>query len=124
KGDGTLYLLVTRTGAPAQLFRNVSPKQGHWLLVRAVDPALGGRDAYGAEVTVRAASRRWKRWLNPGYSYQCSNDPRVHFGLGSAEHVEEVHIVWPDGSEETFPALAADQAVTLHKGKGRAVRSP
>ena len=82
-GDGALDLLVTTVAGPARLYRNVAPDRGHWLLVRAVDPALH-RDAYGAEVTVEAGDRRCGRWINPGTSYLCSNDPRAHFGLGPA----------------------------------------
>jgi hypothetical protein len=120
-GDGALDLLVTAVAEPARLYRNVAPRRGHWLMVRAVDPALGGRDAYGAEVTVRAGDRSWRRWLNPGYSYLCSNDPRAHFGLGSAGHVDLLQVIWPDGSEEVFPGRPADQAVVLRKGEGQAL---
>ena len=87
-GDGALDLVVTCIGGKARVYRNVAPNRGHWLLVRAVDPDLGGRDAYGAEVTVKAEGRRWLRLINPGYSYLCSNDPRAHFGLGKAEKVD------------------------------------
>ncbi len=45
--DGALDLLVTSVAGPARLYRNVAPKRGHWLMIRAVDPALGGRDCYG-----------------------------------------------------------------------------
>src|SRR6185503_18398860 len=48
--DGDLDLLATTTGGPAKLYRNVAPRRGHWLSMRVIDPALGGRDAYGAEV--------------------------------------------------------------------------
>jgi len=118
-GDGALDLLVTRIGASAQLFRNVAPGRGHWLIVRAIDPVLGGRDAYGAEITVRAGSRRWKRWLQPGFSYLCSNDARAHFGLGSISKVNAIHVAWPDGSDETFVGPPVDQVVVLRKGMGR-----
>jgi enediyne biosynthesis protein E4 len=117
-GDGALDLLVTTVAGPARLYRNVAPGRGHWLLVRAIDPALK-RDAYGAEITVQAGSRRWMRWVNPGYSYLCSNDPRAHFGLGSAQRVDAIHVVWPDGTEESFPECAADQIVVLHRGEGK-----
>src|SRR5262249_20762580 len=69
--DGALDLLVTTVAGPARLYRNVAPNRGHWLLVRAVDPRFGGRDAHGAEVTVRAGERRWVRLVNPAYSYLC-----------------------------------------------------
>src|SRR5262249_28094775 len=46
--DGALDLLVTQVNGPARLLRNVAPKAGRRLTVRAVDPALK-RDAYGAK---------------------------------------------------------------------------
>jgi hypothetical protein len=116
--DGALDLLVTAIAGPARLFRNVAPKRGHWLTVRVVDPARK-RDAYGAEISVQAGARRWMRCINPAYSYLCSNDPRAHFGLGAAERVDRIDVVWPDGTEETFPGQAADQAVLLRKGGGK-----
>jgi hypothetical protein len=117
-GDGALDLLVTTVAGRARLYRNVAPGRGHWLLVRALDPALK-RDAYGAEVTVRAGGRRWRRWLSPGSSYLCSNDPRAHFGLGQAERVDAVEVRWPDGSAEVFPGCGADRVVVLRKGSGK-----
>jgi hypothetical protein len=120
-GDGAVDLLVTSISRPARLFRNVAPQRGHWLQVRALDPALR-RDAYGAEITVVAGERRWKRWLNPGSSYLCSNDPRVHFGLGSAARADSIELLWPDGLREVFPGYPADQTLVLRKGDGRGVR--
>ena len=117
-GDGALDLVVTTAGGKARLYRNVAPERGHWLLIRAVDPQLGGRDAYGAEVRVRAMGRHWLRVINPASSYLCSNDVRAHFGLGAAEHVEAIDIRWPDGTAESFPGCRADQKIVLSKGKG------
>ncbi len=115
---GALDLLVTEAAGRARLFRNVAPRQGHWLEVSAVDPACGGRDAYGAVITARAGSQRWVRWLNPGYSYLTSNDPRVHFGLGGVNHIDSLHVVWPDGSEEDYPGQAADRPIRVVRGQG------
>src|SRR5262249_21392452 len=44
--DGTVDLVITTVAGPARLYRNIAPRRGHWLLVRALDPALK-RDAYG-----------------------------------------------------------------------------
>jgi hypothetical protein len=117
-GDGALDLLVTRVGGPVRLYRNVAPNRGHWLMVRALDPSLGGRDAYNAEITVEAGGCRWKGLIQPAYSYLCSNDPRVHFGLGSVSQVDAIRVVWPDGSKESFAGGAADRALVLKKGAG------
>lgn len=116
--DGALDLLVMNTAGPAKLFRNVAGRRGHWLTLRAVEPAHGGRDAYGAEITVEAGGRRWWRLLQPGTGYLVSHDPRVHFGLGSIAVVDRIRVLWPDGSEENFPGTAADRIVVLKKGAG------
>jgi hypothetical protein len=117
-GDGAQDLLVTAIGGRARLYRNVAPKRGHWLTVRAFDPGLK-RDAYGAEVRVVAGARTRAAWLHPAESYLCSSEPVSHFGLGQADRVESVEVTWPDGTRETFPGGAADRRVEIRKGKGR-----
>ncbi|MBM3833835.1 MAG: CRTAC1 family protein [Verrucomicrobia bacterium] len=118
--DGGLDFVVTRIAASARVYRNVAPR-GHWLIVRVVEPKFGARDAYGAEVTINAGGRRQTVWVNPSQSYLCSNDPRAHFGLGAATQVEDIQVIWPDGSEEKFPGVTADQIITLRKGSGQTV---
>ena len=118
-GDGAIDLLATCVGGKARLFRNVAPRRGHWLLVKALDPRHGGRLAYGAEVTVDVGPRRFLGWINAASSYLCSSDPRAHFGLGTAERADAVHVRWPDGDDETFPPVPTDQVLTLVKGRGR-----
>jgi hypothetical protein len=119
KHSGALDLLVTNVGGRARLYRNVAPRAGHWLLVRAVDGEHGGRDAYGAVVTVRAGKKKWVRWVNPGSSYLSSNDPRAHFGLGPVTRVDAIDVRWPDGKTQTFPGTNVDRSLRLVKKKSR-----
>jgi hypothetical protein len=115
--DGGLDLVLTTVANRARLYRNVAPARGHWLLVRALDPRLD-RDAYGAEVRVRVGDRRWLRIINPGDSFQCSSDPRAHFGLGESARFDAVHVLWPDGLAEVFPGGAANRLLVLRRGEG------
>ncbi len=118
--DGGLDLVVTNVAAAARVYRNVAVGRGHWLIVRAVDPALGGRDAYGAVITVEAGGRRASRWYNPGSSYLSSNDPRAHFGLGKAGRIDALEVLWPDGTVEIFPGQEVDRVIAVRKGEGKA----
>jgi hypothetical protein len=120
RNDGALDLLVTAIAGPARVYRNAVPQRGHWLGVRAIDPALR-RDAYGAEITVHIGDRRWLRSVNPGYSYLCSNDPRVLFGLGKDTQIDQIDVIWPDGMEEFFSGPPVDQYLELRKGEGKKV---
>jgi hypothetical protein len=81
--------------------------------VRAVDPQHGGRDAYGAVVTVVAGQKRWLRDINPAYSYLSSGDPRAHFGLGKVTTIDRIEVRWPDGTKESFPGGSVNREVTL-----------
>src|SRR5262249_34150394 len=116
-GNGRIDLLATYTHGPARLYRNIAPDPGHWLLVRVVVPEWN-RDAYGAEVNVSAGGKQQTRWIQPGSSYLCSNDPRAHFGLGNADRVDSIRIAWPDGSCGAVPGSYADRRLTLRKGEG------
>jgi hypothetical protein len=123
-GDGALDLLVTSVAGRARLFRNVARDRGHWIMFRAIDPALGGRDAYGAQIEFEAGGRKRVGWINPGSSYASSNDPRAHFGLGGATRIEGLHVLWPDGAGEDFPGIAADHLVILRRGEGTLRSTP
>jgi hypothetical protein len=118
ENDGAPDLLLIGLAGPARLLRNVAVPRGHWLGVRAVDPALGHRDAYGAEIVVQAGGRRWWRLVQPAYSYASSNDPRVQVGLGPVGTVDTIQVRWPDGLEERFPGGPADRYLTLRRGSG------
>jgi hypothetical protein len=117
--DGAFDLLALSTGGPARVLRNIAPRRGHWLQIRAVDPVHGGRDAYGAEITLEGGGRRWWRLVQPGYSYLVSNDPRAHFGLGPVATVDRIHVVWPDGVAEVFPGGPADRLIIVRQGTGK-----
>ncbi len=117
--DGDVDLVAATTGGRILLLDNVAPRRGHWITVRAVDPALK-RDAIGAVVTLSAGGRTWQRQVQPSSSYLTSHDPRVHFGLGNADGVDFLDVAWPDGVAERFPGGAVDRVVELRRGEGLA----
>lgn len=116
--DGAPDLVLAGIAGPATLYRNVAPRAGRWVTLRLVDPAVGGRDAIGAEVVVRAGGQA--RWavLQPATSYLCSHEPVVHLGLGAVTEVEAIEVRWPDGARETLGPLSVDRRWVIHKGVG------
>jgi hypothetical protein len=57
--------------------------------------------------------------LQPATSYLVSNDPALHFGLGSATAVDLIEVLWPDGVKETFGGGGVDKLLVLKKGDGK-----
>ncbi len=52
-----------------------------------------------------------------GGSYLSQNDLRIHFGLGSKEHVDKIEILWPDGKTEVRTNFAADHFYTIKEAE-------
>lgn len=119
--DGDIDLVVTNCGGSARVYRNNTAKQGHWLIVNVMDPALD-RCAYGARVAIRSGQKTFHGVVNPGSGYLASNDPSLHFGLGDLDQIDEIVVQWPDGSvqsaQETFAGTAVDQVITIRRGEG------
>ena len=116
--DGDMDMVISNIQGPARLYRNDAPRQGHWLVVRAMDPRLR-RDALGARVTISFAGRELSRTIMSGFGYLSSSEPIAHFGLGSADRVDRIEVRWPDGAREVFPGTPADRRVELLRGGGR-----
>ncbi|HEU0247907.1 MAG TPA: FG-GAP-like repeat-containing protein [Gaiellaceae bacterium] len=112
--DGDVDLAINSIGGRLMLLRNdASAKRGHWLEVRL------GAFAPGAVVTVVLADgRRLVRHILAGSSYLSSEDPRVHFGLGSATKVKELRVRFPGGSETRRTGLAVDRVVVVGSPAG------
>ena len=53
-----------------------------------------------------------------GPSYYSQNDLRLHFGLGRAEKVDAVEVVWPSGLKEAFKELPANHLFVIQATKG------
>jgi hypothetical protein len=112
--DGDLDLLVSRLDQPPLLLRNDTP-QGAWLTVVCV-PASGGPPPPGTTVRVTAGGRTWRRDVAAGDSYASSQDPRLHFGLGSAGRIDRVEVDWPDGTKSVRRDVAPRQFLTIRHG--------
>jgi enediyne biosynthesis protein E4 len=50
--------------------------------------------------------------LRAGESYLSSNDPRLHFGLGSATKAD-VEVLWPNGARTNHPGLTSNARYNL-----------
>ena len=114
--DGDIDVVVSGLDNRLRFFRNDAPlPQHHWLSVQAITQ---GRDALGAQVTLRTASRTLTGYVLSGTSYLSSSEPSVHFGLGTIDTIQAIEVHWQDGSRERFPGTTTNQRVKVYQGKG------
>jgi hypothetical protein len=107
--DGRVDIAINSIGGPLVLLHNASTA-GHWLEVD-VEPF-----SPGAVVTaVLADGKRYAREVQAGSSYLSSEDPRVHFGLGTADTVEELTVRYPGGKTHRLADVRGDRIVTVSR---------
>jgi Na+-translocating ferredoxin:NAD+ oxidoreductase RnfD subunit len=105
--DGRMDVAINTIGGKLALLHASGPA-GHWLDVDLT------RFAPGAEVTaVLPGGRRVTREVQAGSSYLSSEDPRVHFGLGTATRVARLVVRRPGAGSTTLVGVNADRIVHI-----------
>jgi tetratricopeptide (TPR) repeat protein len=95
-GDGAADLIVTQLNAPPVLLRNVGANKNHFVRLDLTGFA-DNKTAIGAKVEV-FANGLWQKWeLAGAVGYQTQAPPQILVGLGDAEGVDLLRILWPTG---------------------------
>jgi hypothetical protein len=118
--DGNQEIIIINMGEAPSLLKNFGPHTNNSLEVRVV---TSGRDAIGARVAVTSRGRTQIDEVRSGGSFISQNDFRLHFGIGKSASVD-LSVRWPDGKIETFPAVAANQIVTVKEARGIIRKQP
>ena len=118
-GDGDLDVVLTVNNGPARLFRNDGGNQNHWLRLELP----GGnntctRDAVGAKVELKSGEMVCRRQLFPAKSYLSSVELPLTFGLGKADHADEIKITWPSGRVTSLKDLKAGRSYRVDELSG------
>jgi hypothetical protein len=121
--DGRTDLVISHLNAPVAVLHNVAPTEGnHWLGVELAGRDF--RDVAGAKVILEVNGHRQTRYHIGGGSYASSSDRRLVFGLGRADKVSGLTVIWPrlkdrEWTEEHFDGLEVDRYHKLVEGKGK-----
>ena len=113
--DGDIDLVVSNLANRPVLLRNET-EGGHWVTLNLI-PTSGNRDALGTSVWIEAGGRRLRTVVHGGVTYLSQIDRRPHFGLGAAEKIDRLEILWPSKKRQIFENLPVDRFVTIQEGE-------
>ena len=119
-GDGLLDVVINNMDARPALLRNATETAGHWLQLRLVGDITKKtpRDATGAVAWVTTGKLRQRVDAVGGAGYASQNDRGLHFGLGQAQKIDQLEVIWPGKMKEVFSVTQVDKVVTIVQGKG------
>ena len=115
--DGDIDVVYTNLDATPTLLENVSASSHHWVTIHTVG-TRSNRDGIGARLKVTAGDLVQYASVRSGESYLSGNDPRIHFGLGPKNKIDELEIRWPSGQVERLRTVPLDRILTVEEGKG------
>jgi tetratricopeptide (TPR) repeat protein len=120
-GDGAPDLIVTQLNAPPVLLRNVGANKNHFVRLDLSGYA-DNKTALGVKVEA-FANGHWQKWELAGASgYQTQAPPQILVGLGDADGIDLLRILWPTGvlqDEIDLPKLKDGRAVIAMKEADR-----
>lgn len=114
-GDGAPDFVVLNNGGSLQVAGNESRTGsflGLWL-----EGSPSNRSAIGSRVVATIGEREVTALVRGASSYLSASDPRVILGLGDAEAVDELRIVWPDGQEQLLGLQEAGRWLHVVQGQ-------
>lgn len=105
--DGDLDVVVMNRNEPPSLLRNDLKPGNNWIQVSA---------PIGTRVTAIYGGKKNVQEVLSQASFYSANDPRLHFGLGSATSVD-LEIRWPNGKIERKTGIQTNRQISLAPGK-------
>jgi hypothetical protein len=114
--DGDIDVLIVNLNEPPSLLRNDVSGSNHWLKVKLVG-TKSNRSAIGATVIATYEHKRQAQAVTSQSSFYSVNDPRLHFGLGSA-NIADLEVRWPSGRKDRFEKVASNRLVVIEEGRG------
>ncbi len=107
-GDGRIDAVVSSLEEPTELWHNISPGAGHWLILR-LKGTKSNRDGIGAKIRIGDQYAE----VTTALGYASSADWGTHFGLGNVQTVDKIEIAWPSGIKQTLSDVKAGQVLVV-----------
>jgi enediyne biosynthesis protein E4 len=117
--DGDMDIIISHVDLKATpvLLRNDGGNKNNWIGF-SLKGKSGPVTAIGAKVIVKYDDKRRVFINQPATGYLSNSDPRIHIGLGKCKKIDEIEIIWTDGSKEIIKYIEPNQYYTLLQGKG------
>lgn len=122
-GDGAADLIVTQADASPVLLRNVGANRNHFVRLDLSGYA-DNKTALGSKVEI-FANGQWQKWELAGASgYQTQAPPQILVGMGSADHIDLLRILWPTGILQDEIDLPHQQVIAMKEADRRGSSCP
>ena len=121
--DGDLDLLVSNSGVisrngRAWLLRNDANHKNNYLRIKTKG-IVSNRDGIGTKVIISTAGVQQRQMVHTGSSYCSQSEMILTFGLGQAEVVDWLEVIWPSSTIDKYTHITANTLLTINEGESK-----
>jgi hypothetical protein len=108
--DGDQDILVSNYGDAPLLYSN-QIEQGNWINIW-LEGTGTNRSAFGSVVEIEINGMTYKKYHH-GIQFYAQNIKPLHFGIGEAEVIDKINVLWLNGHEDYYESVSVNQTVKI-----------
>lgn len=116
--DGDLDLILNNMDEVSFILENQLKSGNNYIKIK-VEGSPGNLDAVGATIKIKTTAGIQFKSVQRERGYLSSVDPIIHFGLGSADKIEEIVVVFADNKSVILNDVAANQVLIVSYGSAK-----
>lgn len=122
--DGDLDLVTNAVNAPAGVYLNTANTRPdyHFLKVCLEGPKTNPF-GIGTKVLIKHQGTLQLNYRTTSRGFQSGSTTDIHFGLGKAEQIDSLEVIWPDGTTQLMTGVPASRPLVLSYRNGRGTPS-
>lgn len=112
--DGDMDLVINNMNQVAEIYRNSSNenKLNNYISI-SLEGIQKNIDAYNASIQITTNEGKQIQTYTPFRGYMSSSQKRAHFGLGSANQINELKVIWPNAQETILREVKVNQHLVI-----------
>lgn len=120
--DGDLDLIVNNIDDPAFILENqIEQKQKNNFLRCSFEGPAKNKKGFNSQIFLHHEGKTQYHYQSPVRGYLSCVEPVAHFGIGAAEQIDSLVVVWSDGKKQVLREISSNQTISLrHKDAGSA----
>jgi hypothetical protein len=122
--DGDLDLVTNNYNEPAMVYENRSNEREPENRFLRIKLKVKSSRALGAKVYLFSATDIKYVDHSNFCGFRSTVDPVIHFGLGEAQNIDSILIVWPDGMRQKLENVTSDQILEIEYRPDGKMRFP
>lgn len=110
--DGDLEIITNNVDEVASVYENTSSTLNNYVIIK-FEGSDKNKFGLGNRVYVKTGNQTQLQELTLSRGFQSSVAPQLHFGLNKAEKIDELKVVWTDGTVQILKNIDTNQHLVL-----------